>query len=275
MMTREEPTIATAFPKADLRPRTGPNDLAVAEAVARPGTRPERVTHVLTALYQTIAAHSVSQEIVRRLPCGTREWLLQQAAHTYQPAITWFEGTCSHCGGSYDLSLELTGAVKHTPDGPLTTVIEVETSIGHRSFLLPNGSHEEAFAHQAQDQDPQRAFAALCSQSADAADEAQQFTQRDLKLIDEALEAASPDIADEVQTTCPSCGQETRARIDPLLFAFPLERDILQQTHTIAMAYGWPLDQILRLSARHRSFFATSISGERRAAGSALGWRAT
>lgn len=271
-MMREVGTLATAFPQAVLRPMAGVTELAVAEAAIRKGTRPERVTWVLNAVYQTIAGKPVTLDSVRRLLCGTREWLLQRAAHHFRPDLTWFEAICTHCGHPYDLSLKLTEATRRLPDNG-EPAIEVDTSLGTRSFLVPNGGHEEAFAQRNPGGDPRRAFAALCGQSEHAAEEARQFDDHDLALIDEALEAASPDIADEARTTCPSCRSETTARIDPLLFAFPREAAILQETHLIAMAYGWPHDQIFDLSVRHRSFFAAMIARDYRQAGSAAGWR--
>ncbi len=250
----------------------GQLELTVAEAAAGVGTRPERVTRVLVAVFETIASQPVTAGLVRRLPCGSREWLLQQAAHHFRPEFVWFEATCTHCGKPYDLSLDLAGAVQRLPENH-RPVIEVETRLGTRFFEVTNGGHEETFTKQEPSDDPRRAFAGLCGLSDQAEEEALQFDEHDLSLIDEALEAASPDIADEARTICPSCGSETAARVDPLLFAFPREQDILQDAHTIASAYGWPHDQILGLSARHRSFFAAMIARDRQSSGRAAGRR--
>ncbi len=269
---REANTLATAFPDAALRPMAGLTELAVAEAASQPGRRPEKVTRVLNAVFETIAGKPVTPDSVRRLACATREWLLQHAAHHFSPNLTWFEATCTHCEQPYDLSLNLADAERRLPDNGQPAV-EVETSLGARSFLAPNGAHEEAFARRNPGEDPRRAFAALCGQSEHAEEEAPRFDDDDLALIDEALEAASPDIADEARTICPSCGSETAARIDPLLFAFPREGAILQETHLIATAYGWPHDQILALSARHRTFLAAMIAGDHRQARRPAGGR--
>ena len=269
---REANTLATAFPDAAPRPMAGLTELAVAEAASQPGRRPEKVTRVLKAVFETIAGKPVTLDSVRRLACATREWLLQRAAHHFLPDLTWFEATCMHCGNPYDLSLNLADAERRLPDNGQPAVA-VETSLGTRSFLAPNGAHEEALARRDPGEDPRRAFAALCGQSEHAEEEAPRFDDHDLALIDEALEAASPDIADEARTLCPSCGAETTARIDPLLFAFPREGAILQETHLIATAYGWPHDQILDLSARHRSVLAAMIAGDHRQARRPVGGR--
>lgn len=270
-MVREASNLPAVFPEATLRPMAGLTELAVAEAVSRPAGRPEKVTEVLSSVYETIAGKPATLEAVRSLPCGTREWLLQRAAHHFCPDLAWFEAACQHCDHPYDLSLNLAEAAQRRPDNHRST-IEVETSLGTRTFLVPNGAHEEALAHRDPGEDPRRAFSALCGRVERAEEEALQFDDHDLALIDEALEAASPDIADEVQTICPSCGLETNARIDPLLFAFPREDSVLQDTHIIATAYGWPHDQILDLPVRHRSILAAMIARDsRRAKGPAGG----
>lgn len=257
---------AIAFPRAELRPMAGKTELAVAEAVARSGHRPEKISWVLNAVYETIDGQPVTLDVVRLLPSGSREWLLQQAAQHFRPDLNWFEANCNHCSQVYDLSLKLANAARHLPDMGLME-IEVVTSLGKRQFLTPNGAHEEAFAQAEHVADPRRSFAALCGLSDQAEEEAAQFDEHDLALIDEALEAASPDVSDVTRTICPSCGLQTSARIDPLLFAFPQEGSILQESHLIASVYGWPHDQILNLNVRHRSFYAAMIARDHRQSG--------
>lgn len=252
----------------------GKTELAVAEAAARPGHRPEKVSWVLNAVYKTIAGQPATLDAVRLLPSGSREWLLQQAAQHFCPDFSWFEAICNHCAQPYDLSLKLADAARHQPDVGLME-IEVETSLGTRSFLIPNGAHEEAYARAGQVGDPRRSFAALCGLSEQAEEEAAQFNDHDLALIDEALEAASPDVSDVARTRCPACGLQTSARIDPLLFAFPHESSILRETHLIASVYGWPHHQILDLKVRHRSFYAAMIAQDLRQKRPPSAWKST
>ncbi len=256
-------TIATAFPNAQMKPMAGRTELDVAEAAARPGHRPEKVSWILHAVYETIDGQPATMDLVRALPSGTREWLLQQAAHRFSPGLTWFEASCRNCGQAYDLSLLLADAARHQPEG-WQTEIEVHTSLGKRSFAIPNGAHEEAYARMGRRSDPRRSFAALCGLSNRSREESARFDEHDLTLIDEALEAASPDVSDIIRATCPTCGLETSARIDPLLFAFPQEGNILHEIHLIASGYGWRHDEILELSSRHRSFYAKMITRQHR-----------
>ena len=253
-----------------LRDLDGATELAAAESVAGSRSRPEAVTAVLAAMLESVDEAPATRERLRGLPSAEREWLLQWVAGRAHPELRWFEVPCEQCGITYDLSIDLGRPAFRDLDRPAPAVT-VETSLGTRRFATPTGAHEERFAL-LPDGDPRRGFAGLCGLSDEAADEAKRFDEHDLELIDEALEAASPDIADSVSVSCPCCSAETRGRIDPLRFAFSRESDILGEIHLIARAYGWPLHDILRLKARQRSLCAEMIGRDRRA-GSAAGHR--
>ena len=247
-----------------MRAMDGTTELAVATAAEAAQSRAEAVTAILGTLLETIGGEPASTGLARALPSATREWLLQWSAARLCPDTRWFEARCSHCGEPFDLSIDLSHPVCRAASKPAAEV-RVETSIGTRRFAVPTGAHEERAARMPARKDPRRTFAALCGLSDTADDDAEQFDAHDLELIDEALEAASPDIADEVSIACPSCGEETACRIDPLHFAFPREGDILREIHLIATGYGWHPPDILALPARHRGWYADTLAHERRA----------
>lgn len=246
-----------------LRDMDGESELAAAEAIAVSRTRPEAVTAVLAAMLECVDEAPATAETMRALPSATREWLLQWTIGRTNPQTRWFEGRCDQCGEPYDLSIDLSRPAFRDPIRAAATVT-VETSLGTRDFAVPTGEHEERYAL-LPGGDPRRAFAGLCGLSPEASDEALRFDEHDLDLIDEALDAASPDIANSVDILCPTCRSATSGRIDPLEFAFPSEGDILREIHLIARAYGWPLQDILRLKARQRGLCADMILRERRA----------
>lgn len=264
---REPQTHPVAFPAATVRPMVGSTELSVAEAAAGLGTRPERVTAVLAAFYAEIGGRPATPESARCLCTGGREWLLQQAAHRLRPGIGWFEGRCDACGEPYDLSLSLAAAGRSAGGGGFP-VARVGTSLGKRRFEAPNGEHEEAWARRQGEPglDPRRFFAAACGLAAEAAVEAERFDEDDLERIDDALERISPDVADSVVSACPSCGAETRARLDPLSFGFPDALDVLRDVDLIAGRYSWHEERILALPAGRRSAYASLIAERRRGA---------
>lgn len=265
---REPQTHPAAFPAATPRPLVGTTELSVAEAATGGGSRPQRVTAVLAATYATLADEPASPEIARRLCAGAREWLLQRAAHRLRPGVEWFESRCGACGEPFDLSLSLADAGRSRGAGGFPEV-EVRTSLGKRRFEAPCGHHEEAWAGRRQDAavDPRRFFAAVCGLSDDAAAEAERFDEDDLERIDQALEEVSPDVADSVRSTCPTCGEPTRSRLDPLTFGFPDTLGILREVNAIAGRYGWSEERILALPAHRRSTYAALIGESRRPTG--------
>lgn len=248
----------TPFPEPRLRVLDGRTELAAATAAASAETRPEAVTALLAALLESVGGAPATPEAIRALPCASREWLVQWSAAQLRGDLRWFEVACSHCGTLFDLSLDLGQPICEPPRSPAQRVT-VSTSRGERSFKVPTGAEEERFARTAPAPDPRRTLARLCAEPEDT-DEADLFTEHDLELIDEAMEAASPDIADTLFTPCPACGAETAARIDPLRFAFPREGDLLERLHRLARGYGWSLAEILSLPSRHLAWFAERLA---------------
>lgn len=252
-------------PVARMRPLDGAVELAAATAAASASSRPEAVTALLGALLESVGGEPATRQTVRALPSATREWLVQWTAARLNPGLHWFEARCAHCGEPFDLSLDLSHPVWRAPDNAVGDV-EIATTLGPLRFAVPTGEHEERLARLDQSADPRRDLARLCGVAPSAREDADRFDEHDLELIDEALESASPDIADTAAAECPGCGRETECRVDPLLFAFPREADILSEIHLIAGAYGWAYDRILGLPVRHRSAYASMIARERRAA---------
>ena len=257
---RAAETLPVVFPPPEPHALTGAVELSVAEALAGGRTRPQRVTGVLSAAFARIGEHAPDPETLRALGSGVREWLLQQAALGFWRDTGWFETTCMHCGALFDAQAEL----RHAPRGDAGDgypVTEVETSLGPRRFEAPNGRHEEALARMPGAPGP-RALLAMCGLSSTAREDASRFSGRDIANIAGRLDAICPDVADELTLDCPFCGASTRARLDPLTFAFPRERLLLREVHRIARAYHWGEAEILTLPAARRRAYAELIRAE-------------
>lgn len=259
-MARAVSTLPVDFPEPAFRPIDGLVEIRVAEAVEAFLSRPRRVTAIIAAMCERLGDRAADEEQARRVSAAGREWLLQQSAQQFFRGTSWFEATCSECAERFDLELEL-AAVPRGSAGKGFPEVEVTTSLGPRHFEAPNGRHEEAFAAQ-RGSEPRRSFAALCSLADDPWGEAQRFGERDLELIDSALETISPEVADGVEATCPDCRGRTRVRIDPLTFAFPRSDMILRDVHTIARAYHWKEADILALPSQRRQAYAALIRGD-------------
>ncbi|MBK0327775.1 hypothetical protein I5535_10770 [Rhodobacteraceae bacterium F11138] len=260
MGARASQTLKVAFPSHEPFPLTGMLELAVAETMSQPATRPERVTGILGTVFQQISGQGTSLSRVRCLASGAREWLLQRAAGLFWTDTGWFQAKCSECGADFDIPTVLAQAPRK-PSGHDFPVVTVRTSLGQRQFEVPNGCHEEHLARMPGG-DPTRGLLAQCGLSRHALREAETYTDDDIASIEAALEAASPEVADEVVTACPSCRAETRARIDPLDFAFPGVGSLLHEVHLIAASYHWSEDAILALPSQRRRSYARLLRAE-------------
>jgi hypothetical protein len=257
MQSRAPITLAVAYPSAQLRPVTGIVELALGEAMSRPLTRPEVVTAVLDAVFAKVGGQAVSPALLGGLATGARAWLLLRAARVFHGSHGWFTAQCPDCQEPFDLQLDLDALPRSNATSGFP-IVTVQTSLGPREFEVPNGTTEIALTYRAAE--GAIALAALCGLSKDAETEATQFTQDDLTAIEETLDDATPDVADEIQTTCPACRAQTKAQIDPLTFAFPkldhLDRDI----HLIARSYGWDEPTILQMPSNRRRRHANMIA---------------
>ncbi|SFT86801.1 hypothetical protein [Sedimentitalea nanhaiensis] len=268
MAARASQTLAVAFPSHEPYPLTGMLELAVAETLGPGATRPERVTRVLSTVFKRISGQSANLSRVRCLTSSAREWLLQRAAGLFWSDTGWFQAKCMQCDTDFDIPTELANAPRK-PAGQDFPVVTVRTSLGQRRFEVPNGVHEEHLAR-APGSEPTRTLLAQCGLSPQAVRDARDFSRDDISRIEAALEAASPEVADEVVTTCPTCQAQTMARIDPLDFAFPGVGTLLAEVHAIAATYHWTEDAILALPSQRRHSYARlvqagpTIGGRRR-----------
>lgn len=240
---------------------TGTLELVLTAAMNPRLTRPERVTGVLSTVFSRIGGEAAEPSEVRRLTSGAREWLLQRAAGLFWSESGWFQSHCASCGEAFDIPASLRDAPRKQA-GKDFPVVTVKTSLGPRRFEAPNGLHEEALARETA-ADASRVLLARCGLSAGADADAIAFTAGDLSKIEAALETACPEVADEVATTCPACRAETRARIDPLAFAFPKTEALLREVHLIASAYHWSEESILGLSSQRRRAYGALIRAEK------------
>lgn len=169
--------------------------------------------------------------------------------------------TCRECGSPFDVDFSLTDlerklrgerpAVAARPDGDALVLPD-----GTR-FRLPTGADECAVAAIA----PERAEAELRSRL---------VLEGDPAAAEDAMAALAPLVEDELELACPECGATQTARFELasyLLGALAGELgQLAREVHTLAVAYGWGLDEILALPRRRRRAYVELASGPRGAA---------
>lgn len=87
------------------------------------------------------------------------------------------------------------------------------------------------------------------------------------RTVDRALSALAPSLDGLVGGACPACGADVTARFDPIAYTLAELRDVFagiyRETHTLASAYGWREEDILRLPRARRQRYGAMISDER------------
>lgn len=243
-----------------LRPMTGAVELAIADALEQAGSRPAQIAAGLTAALDRLNGAPAEPDAVERLACGAQDALLLRCAASLWPGPVWLQADCARCGSRYDLHLRLED-VPVTPPGPGFPTVTIETSLGPRSFDVPNGRHaEQVAALPAMDVASLRRRAlAVLGIGAEAEADAARFSDADLARIDAALEAAAPEAADEISALCPNCGGPTTAAFDPLDWALPSAASLLREIHLLASAYHWSEREILDLPRFRRARYLALI----------------
>jgi hypothetical protein len=166
---------------------------------------------------------------------------------------------CGTCGKLFDLSLELSelmrgaeaGSALASPAGDGTYVM----ADGVR-FRLPTGADELRI------RDLPREKAVYELLECCVLDGRERY---DPRAVQDAMEQVAPIIDVDINTSCPECGSGTRVRFDLqeyLLRSLMQERRRLwRETHILATAYGWGLNDILGLTRSDRRTLVDLIEG--------------
>jgi hypothetical protein len=87
------------------------------------------------------------------------------------------------------------------------------------------------------------------------------------RAVDRALSALAPSLEDLVGGNCPECEASITLRFDPVAYTFAELRnafaDIYRETHTLASAYGWSEEVILRQPRSRRRRYAAMVFDDR------------
>lgn len=248
------------------KPLTGEVELAMAEQAAPDSSVPARVTAVLAAALDRVGGEPVDRERVRDLCVADRQFLARQLAVRLGRDGVWLTADCGHCGESFDFHVQQS-ALPVKParaDGPETTA---ETSLGTCRLRSPTGADQEAVAAIADDAEALRVLARRCvsslsGQSLEGSDRLE-LGDADLEAVEEALEAVSPEVTLTVRARCPECRGDNDVWVDPYLTLWGRGDELFAEIHTLAGAYGWSEEEILRLPRTRRRIYLRLVDRSR------------
>ena len=111
-------------------PLSGHLELAIAENLNRPGSRPRQVSALLGASLRQIADLEVKPETVDLLCSGDRQFLLLSLCWHLGIDQQWRTAECAECGEKFDFNLTFAD-LPVKPAGKSFPWIELETGQGH------------------------------------------------------------------------------------------------------------------------------------------------
>ncbi|MCP3902791.1 MAG: hypothetical protein GY715_04065 [Planctomycetes bacterium] len=240
------------------RPVTGALDLELAELSAVDRPLPTQVTAILQVALESLAGEPPSAERVRELCVGDRQWLMRRLGVHLGLAASWLTARCPDCDEPFDVFVDPDALPARSPSAGFPFA-EIETSLGARRFRVPNGGDQEALEDLGAASEDE-AYVALARRCAVEPLDGHGLSAEDLEAIDEALEAASPEVAQEIGATCPSCGSTSSVSVDPYAFLSTTTAAVLSAVHTLASAYGWSEAEILALPRVRRDLYMEMVS---------------
>jgi hypothetical protein len=166
---------------------------------------------------------------------------------------------CPRCGESLEFDVEV-GDIRH-PE-----VVDPEFVLEHDGYTLhgrlPNSGDLAAVVTAENVERARRLLIERCIRHAEKAGVAQpigDLPETLLPALSEAVQAHDPQSDMRFALACAACGHEWSVQFDIVAFLWTelgdRARRLRLDVHTLARAYGWHEDEILKMSAASRQFY--------------------
>lgn len=192
------------------------------------------------------------------LPLGKRNAALMalQRAHFSARLPAWLD--CPGCGERMEFELD---AAQLPPSGS-ETAGSVDVA-GHR-FACPTSRHLARLAAGNDDAEVAARHLLLdCAQDADALPRDDAALGELLQQVEAAIETADPWASIVLDVRCPACGQQDEADFDVAAYLWSQieqrARQLLDDIHALAQAYGWRESDILALGETRRAAYLARV----------------
>jgi hypothetical protein len=249
------------------RPVDGSLEAALVDAADAP-TVPSAVTAVLVASLAELGGAPPDAQAVADLAVGDRQFLARRLGLHLGHDPLWCTAVCGACDGRFDVEVR---------QGELPVKVAGDTfphvEVGSLRLRVPTGADQEAIAH-LPDEQAVPALIARCriegDDGADAGADAGAHggdvrggdvrggdvrggdAEVDLAGVEQALEAAAPEVALAVLATCPLCDADNELAVDPYAGVLVPDEGVFDDIHRLASSYHWSETDILRLTRDRR-----------------------
>jgi hypothetical protein len=192
------------------------------------------------------------------LPLGERNRVLARLYREHFGGELEGFTQCTECGEKLEFNFDLQQVADAPPlkSGHLVVV-------GRWTFHLPtsralamalNGGEEASAGH--------RLLAHCLAEPSDAASG---WSEEEMAAIEEKLAEADSLAEIQIGFKCPECGAEFEDTLDLGSFLWPevegTARQLFDDIHLLASAYGWTEDEVLRLSSMRREAYVRRVLG--------------
>lgn len=206
-----------------------------------------------TLLLVALAEPGVAPDQLADLPLGRCNATLMALRQAWfgNPIPVWCD--CPACGERMELTID----AEQLPEQPSGQAIEIELE-GLR-FSAPTSRRLAAVVNE---NDPDKAafqLLAACAASPESLPEQPQDRSALLDAVDAALEEADPWLDLSLDIDCPACGEPSKPALDIASIVWDevdaVARQLLDDVHRLAKAYGWHEQHILGMSAYRRAAY--------------------
>jgi hypothetical protein len=245
---------------AVLRPLTGQEEEWLAANPRIPAAL--AVTHILTACLVRLDDLTVTEELVRRLLVGDRDFLVLQLRRLTLGDDFQAVSACPFCNAKLDVSFKAREIpIEFRPQQAARSSIDfTDPRPAGRTvfFRLPTGADQEAALGVRSD--PVKAILDRCIVD----DSGGQLSAPEQEAVIEAMERIAPEIDVELDLSCPDCSKTFVAHIDTTAFFFAeirlSARQLMREVHALAFHYHWSEADILRLRRDRRHTYLALLS---------------
>ncbi|GHE20373.1 hypothetical protein C1H70_16180 [Halomonas urumqiensis] len=250
------------------RPR-GEIDMRLHGGLAESSSHPRWISDALSMVLDELAGEAPTPDAVAELCVADRQflavqWRLACSADPNQPA--WFNAQCQACDSPYDFAINWRD-LPFKPAGEGFPIAELPLSCGTARIKVPDGDVQTVLAEHPDPIVPDLWVALLLVQSINGEPVTDPTTlalsEEDVGLIEDRVEALSPELGLVMQTRCPECQAEQKVELDPYAnLARPVDA-LLHDIHLLARCYHWSEAAILDLPAQRRRHYLTLIDQDR------------
>ncbi len=274
-----QPTLVRDF---SFRPITGALEMQLQdllhECSANNAAHPVWISRLLTQVLARLATQKIepdseqSLKLVRELCVADRHFLLLQwrlfvvGGSDYE----WLGAHCPACAARYDFPLEW-AQLPVKPAGehfPQISFLLNDSSINNGEAIqvrVPRGSDQEFIAQLNPQSETDLRTQLL--QRLIVADNphalVQTLDEDEIARIETALEQAAPELAQQLQLTCPECGEQHQVQLDWYRGMHKPVDELLDEIHRLAANYHWSEQEILALPKQRRTAYLRRLDRDR------------